>query len=107
MTTWWRTPGAHSDPSAGRAPSTASAALIGDPVAGAAVWTSAGCGGCHVLKAAGSTGVTGPSLDSLKPDQNSTVTQVTNGGGIMPAFSPQLSSTQINNLAAYVYQSTH
>jgi cytochrome c6 len=86
---------------------TALAALIGDPVAGAAVWTSAGCGSCHVLKAAGSTGQVGPSLDDVKPDQPTVVQQVTNGGEIMPAFSPQLSSTQINNVAAYVYKSTH
>ncbi len=91
----------------GQTTTTALAALIGDPVAGAAVWTSAGCGACHVMAKAGATGTTGPSLDSLKPDQNTIVAQVTNGGGIMQAFSPQYSSTQINNLAAYVYQSTH
>jgi mono/diheme cytochrome c family protein len=86
---------------------TALAALIGDPVAGAAVFASAGCGSCHILKAAGSTGQVGPSLDDVAPDQPTVVQQVTNGGEIMPAFSPQLSSTQINNVAAYVYKSTH
>jgi cytochrome c6 len=92
---------------AGTTTTTASAALIGDPVAGAAVWTSAGCGSCHVMKAAGSTGQVGPSLDDVKPDQPTVVQQVTNGGEIMPAFSPQYSATQINNVAAYVYKSTH
>ncbi len=87
--------------------STALAALIGDPVAGAAVFTSAGCGSCHILKAAGSTGQVGPSLDDVKPDQPTVVQQVTAGGEIMPSFSPQLSATQINNVAAYVYKSTH
>jgi uncharacterized cupredoxin-like copper-binding protein len=87
--------------------STALAALIGDPVAGAAVFASAGCGSCHILKAAGSTGQVGPSLDDVAPDQPTVVQQVTNGGEIMPAFSPQLSATQINNVAAYVYKSTH
>jgi mono/diheme cytochrome c family protein/uncharacterized cupredoxin-like copper-binding protein len=87
--------------------STALAALIGDPVAGAAVFASAGCGSCHILKAAGSTGQVGPSLDDVAPDQSTVVQQVTNGGEIMPAFSPQLSATQINNVAAYVYKSTH
>ncbi|HWB23509.1 MAG TPA: c-type cytochrome [Gaiellaceae bacterium] len=86
---------------------TALAALVGDPVAGAAVYASAGCGSCHILKAAGSTGQVGPSLDDVAPDQQTVIQQVTNGGEIMPAFSPQLSSTQINNLAAYVYKSTH
>jgi mono/diheme cytochrome c family protein len=87
--------------------STALAPLIGDPVAGAAVFQSAGCGSCHILKAAGSTGQVGPSLDDVAPDQPTVVQQVTNGGEIMPAFSPQLSTTQINNVAAYVYKSTH
>ena len=87
--------------------STALAPLIGDPVAGAAVFQSAGCGSCHILKAAGSTGQVGPDLDDVAPDQPTVVQQVTNGGEIMPAFSPQLSSTQINNVAAYVYVSTH
>ena len=87
--------------------STALASLIGDPVAGAAVYSSSGCGSCHILKAAGSTGAVGPSLDDVKPDQATVVQQVTAGGEIMPAFSPQLSSTQINNVAAYVYKSTH
>ncbi len=84
---------------------TAAAALIGDPVAGAAVWTSAGCGSCHTMAKAGATGVVGPNLDSLQASQATIVTQVTNGGDIMPAF-PNLSTTQVNNLAAYVYQST-
>jgi mono/diheme cytochrome c family protein len=96
-----------SSTSAAGTTSTALAALIGDPVAGAAVFQSAGCGSCHILKAAGSTGQVGPSLDDVAPDQQTVVQQVTNGGEIMPAFSPQLSSTQINNVAAYVYQSTH
>jgi cytochrome c6 len=87
--------------------STALAALIGDPVAGAAVFASAGCGTCHILKAAGTTGQVGPSLDDVKPDQPTVVQQVTAGGEIMPSFSPQLSATQINNVAAYVYKSTH
>src|SRR5476649_907954 len=39
----------------------------GDPVAGKAVFASAGCGGCHTLKAAGSTGNVGPNLDVLMP----------------------------------------
>jgi len=40
----------------------------GDPAAGKQVFASSGCGGCHTLKAAGSSGTTGPDLDTLKPD---------------------------------------
>jgi mono/diheme cytochrome c family protein len=36
---------------------------------GAQLFTSAGCGGCHTLAAAGTTGTTGPNLDEfLAPD---------------------------------------
>jgi mono/diheme cytochrome c family protein len=85
----------------------ATEALIGNPTNGAAVFTSAGCGSCHTLAAAHSGGTAGPNLDSLAPGQSVVVTQVTNGGFNMPAFASTLSSTQINDLASYVYQSTH
>ena len=38
------------------------------PAAGEAVFASAGCGGCHTLEAAGSSGNVGPNLDEAKPD---------------------------------------
>ena len=86
---------------------TTSAAAQGDPAAGKAVFASAGCGGCHTLKAAGSTGTVGPNLDQLKPPLDRIVLQVNNGGGPMPAFKGQLSDKQIQDVAAYVYASTH
>ena len=79
----------------------------GDPAAGKSVFTSAGCSGCHTLKAANATGTVGPNLDTLKPAYDRIVTQVENGGGPMPAFKDQLSATQIHNVAAFVYTSTH
>jgi len=81
--------------------------LIGDPNAGAAVFTSAGCGSCHTLAAAGSKGTAGPNLDNTAPNQAAIVQTVTKGGFNMPAFGSSLTSTQINNVAAYVYKSTH
>ena len=98
-------------PATATTPSGGGAPLIGDPVAGAAVFKSAGCGSCHTLKAAGSTGTAGPNLDEIAPDQPTVVTNVTYGNAMgMPAFGGpggSLSSTQINNVAAYVYSSTH
>jgi mono/diheme cytochrome c family protein len=70
------------------------------------VWASAGCGSCHALAAAGAEGSVGPNLDELKPDFDSIVAQVTNGGGGMPAFSDSLSEAEIADVAAYVVQST-
>jgi len=37
---------------------------------GAQVFANNGCGGCHALAAAGSTGVTGPDLDEVLPGQD-------------------------------------
>jgi len=90
------------------APTTTSgAATQGDPVAGKAVFASAGCGGCHTLKAANASGAVGPNLDSLKPEVDTVVHQVENGGGVMPAFKDQLTQKQIDDVAAFVYTSTH
>jgi mono/diheme cytochrome c family protein len=63
------------------------------------------CGGCHTLSAAGTTGTVGPNLDQLKPPMAKVVTQVTNGGGVMPAFKGQLSDAQIQAVAKYVSSS--
>lgn len=78
----------------------------GDAKAGEAVWADAGCASCHTLAAADASGTSGPDLDDLQPDFDQVVTQVTNGGGIMPAFGDSLSEQQINDVAAYVVEST-
>src|SRR6476619_6358767 len=48
--------------------------------AAARVYKSAGCGGCHALAAAGSTGSLGPSLDTLRPGYEQVRAQVERGG---------------------------
>lgn len=78
----------------------------GDAEAGASVFEMAGCGGCHTLAAAGSTGTVGPNLDELRPALDQIVEQVTNGGGPMPAFGGRLTEEQIRDVAAYVFRST-
>ena len=78
----------------------------GNAEAGEAVWVDNGCGDCHTMKAAGSSGTTGPDLDDVQPDFAAVVSQVTNGGGVMPAFGDSLSEQQINDVAAYVVEST-
>jgi mono/diheme cytochrome c family protein len=77
----------------------------GNAQAGKAVFASAGCGGCHTLKAAGSSGNVGPNLDQLKPPFATVKHQVENGGGAMPAFKGQLSAKQIDDVAAFVSSS--
>ena len=78
----------------------------GDPAAGEAVFASAGCGGCHTLEAAGSSGNVGPNLDEAKPPHDLVVERVTNGMGVMPSFKGQLDDEQIQDVAAYVVEST-
>jgi mono/diheme cytochrome c family protein len=86
---------------------TTTEALRGDPAAGATVFRSAACGSCHTMRAAGATGNVGPNLDDAKPGQDLVIQRVTNGINAMPAFGGSLSSKQIQDVAAYVYASTH
>ncbi len=73
-----------------------------DAAAGAKVFASAGCGSCHTLAAAKSSGQVGPNLDDAKPSYDVVVAKVTDGGGGMPAFGGQLSEQQIRDVAAFV-----
>jgi len=69
---------------------------------GPGLWSQAGCGGCHTLNAAGSSGTAGPNLDALRPSSATVAAQVASGGGGMPSFSGSLSSSEIQQLAAWV-----
>jgi mono/diheme cytochrome c family protein len=82
-------------------------AVKGDPTAGKQVFATAGCKSCHTLKDAGATGTVGPNLDQAKPPLDLVIDRVTNGKGVMPSFSGQLSEKQIADVAAYVVQATH
>jgi mono/diheme cytochrome c family protein len=69
---------------------------------GKAVFASAGCGGCHTLAAAGSSGASGPNLDDAKPSAQRVQQIVTSGEGGMPSFGSRLSSAEIKAVAAFV-----
>jgi mono/diheme cytochrome c family protein len=69
---------------------------------GKTVFASAGCGGCHTLKAAGSSGNVGPDLDQLKPSEPTVEHQVEVGGGAMPAFKGRLTDAEIRAVADFV-----
>ena len=79
-----------------------STTLKGDAAAGKDIFASKGCGGCHTLAAAGSSGNVGPNLDQSKPAFALVVDRVTNGRGVMPPFKGQLEEQQIADVAAYV-----
>ncbi|HEX4519058.1 MAG TPA: cytochrome c [Gaiellaceae bacterium] len=95
--------------------------LIGNPKAGKGSFSST-CGACHVLKAAGAVGNIGPNLDKVGPalTEATIIKAITNGGATvmtkaaaakytttMVAYKGSLTPTVINNIAAFVYTSTH
>jgi mono/diheme cytochrome c family protein len=77
----------------------------GDVARGGELFASAGCGGCHTLEAAGTTGSVGPNLDDASPSYDKVVERVTNGQGVMPSFKDDLTSQEIQDVAAYVSSS--
>jgi mono/diheme cytochrome c family protein len=70
--------------------------------AGRAVFGTAGCGTCHTLAAAGTDGLIGPNLDSLRPTYAQVRTKVERGGGGMPSFRGRLTAKQMRDVAAFV-----
>jgi cytochrome c oxidase subunit 1 len=77
-------------------------AVSGDAAAGAAVFESAACGGCHAFAAAGATGAVGPDLTATELGAAAIRAIVTSGRGGMPAFGDKLSEQEIADVAAYV-----
>src|SRR4029078_9968789 len=75
-------------------------AVAGSAVAGEGVFASAGCGGCHALRAAGAHGTVGPDLDRAAPDAGRVADVVANGKGVMPPYKDKLFATQLRDLAS-------
>lgn len=99
---------------------TTAAAAPGDAKAGAVLFTSQGCGGCHTFKPAKTNGTIGPDLDKL-PGYAKTAGQplgafaresIENPSAYvekgyqptMPDFGQTLSAKQISDLVAYLTQ---
>jgi mono/diheme cytochrome c family protein len=94
--------------------------IVGSPKAGKPLFVST-CGVCHTLKAAGTVGSVGPNLDKVAPLTEPVIIKaITNGGATvmtkaaaakystqMVPYKGALTTEQINNIAAYVYVSTH
>jgi mono/diheme cytochrome c family protein len=88
------------------APVTVSAAQSG----GLAVFARMGCGGCHRLAAAGSTGEIGPSLDAVLAShtERSLKVKIANPtpGTAMPAdFEERMSATELDALVSFLLRS--
>lgn len=74
---------------------------------GRALFVASGCGGCHSLAAAGTTGTTGPDLDRAHPAYELVIRRVTDGSSGMPSFAGSLTTAQIRAIARYVAAATH
>ena len=97
-----------------------SASLTGDPANGKTLFSSNGCGGCHVYKPAGSAGNVGPDLDNLAADaqkanqgplQTYVATSIKNPSAyvvpgfpdqVMPSYGGQLTDQQVADLVAFL-----
>jgi cbb3-type cytochrome c oxidase subunit III len=77
----------------------------GEAADGEAIFAEAGCGGCHVLEAAGASGNIGPNLDDSMPSKELVIDRVTNGMGAMPPFKDAYSAAQIAAVADFVVAS--
>ncbi|MBA2333170.1 MAG: cytochrome c [Actinobacteria bacterium] len=80
--------------------------LTGNAGEGEGLWDEGGCGACHTLAAAGSSGTIGPNLDESKPSYELAVRRITLGQGGMPSFGEQFEPQQIANVAQYVVESS-
>jgi mono/diheme cytochrome c family protein len=78
----------------------------GSPKKGKVIFV-ANCSTCHVLKAAKAVGTIGPNLDQKKPSYKLIITRVTNGKAPMIPFKGTLTTKQIQDVAAFVYNATH
>jgi len=77
--------------------------LPGTLAAGKAVFLGvSGCGGCHALADAGSTGSLASDLDEKKPSEARVREFVVKGKDAMPPYEKQLSEQEIADVAAYV-----
>jgi mono/diheme cytochrome c family protein len=105
----------------GKVPAVTTQAVKGDAKAGAKLFVSQGCGGCHTFKPAGTNGTVGPDLDKLadyaKKANQGSLAEFTHESiaspssyieqgypNSMPDFGSTLSDKQIADLVAYLTQ---
>lgn len=78
----------------------------GNAEEGKKIYAANGCGSCHALEDAGSSGTVGPNLDEAKPDLALAIERVTNGASPMPAFKDTLTEQQIVDVSTYVVEAS-
>ena len=74
-----------------------------DVASGRNIFLQAGCGACHTLRDAGSTGTFAPNLDRITPSTVHVREFVTAGGVGMPSFNGILTTGEIQAVSEYVH----
>lgn len=69
---------------------------------GREVFIDAGCGACHTLRDAGTSGQRAPDLDVVDPSRDHVSLFVQSGGVGMPPFAELLRQGQIDQVSDYV-----
>jgi hypothetical protein len=87
-------------------PRSGAAAAGTRPRSGRELFLASGCGSCHVLAAAGTTGTYGPNLDDARPPRSLVAERVTWGKNAMPSFKGRLTAAEIERIADFVSSST-
>ena len=96
-------PDAVTPPSTEPATTSATPGHPGNVAAGKTVFLGvSGCGGCHALADAGSTGSVASDLDGKKPSEARVRVFIIEGKDAMPPYEKQLSKQEIADVAAYV-----
>jgi mono/diheme cytochrome c family protein len=75
---------------------------VGGAPNGRALFLASGCGGCHALAAAGTSGSAGPDLDEASPAYGTVRSTVRQGKGAMPSYADRLTRAQIDAIARFV-----
>ena len=83
-----------------------SSTVEGDASNGAQIFASAGCGGCHTLEEAGSSGTVGPNLDQIAARPVAHGRPGHQRPGRDAGLSDSLSEQEIADVATYVVEST-
>ena len=83
--------------------------VVGNVKVGRSLFIAHDCGACHMMAAANAMSPSGigPDLDASKKTYAEMITQITNGGHGMTGYKHVLTVAQIQNLAAFVFKSSH
>lgn len=113
------TEGTTSEPATtGETAATEPSAPAGDAVAGKGIFASAGCGTCHTLQDAGTSGAVGPNLDEVLKGKDADFihesivnpdAEIADGfePGLMPqTYGDQFDDKQVSDLVAYLADAT-